>query len=674
MLGVRESLAPTGLVIALLTTSCGEGRTTPPLMQKPSDGLPTSDARTSGAIARVGSTDFGPVGIGPEQLAWNHPPQYFSLSPDGTRLFTLDDDAVLRSWDVDRRSVVWRTSVGTDGAPLGWQRPVLPTAPDRGLVGSVAVSPDGSKVATCSWGLVRVLDAASGERVIERTADAAISWGVPITWSCDSQRVFWLGSAKTRAERGCVVAWDCSSGRELRSPPLGDVCGIHPMPGGDVTAVVATGMGTTVVLDGTTLQMRSSPQPLPENWCIEGWSTPADARLLAAKFVGGEEPTLGWYDPRTHLVDASKPRAALFRIVCDGTLRDVVAWTRNPTEGVLDLATGTSAQTCTAERIALAAGGRRAAISVFGRVRVISLPDGAFLFPDDVPLAVGRFVLHPDGRRLFVPAADGTLREYDVATGRALRSFRVTRGTYVLDHLYVTADGRKLIGGWIQPFELDLESGELRTIRGSDSYAKGERDGSLVLVDSVGEYQYRVSTFDRTGLPCTVNLERAGKSVYPFRFSLDGSEVRGDSYPSNVIPAGATRTKMTWDTATGRRITSAARYAPRPRVEVDEAGLVFEIRDDETGATIVVPDASLHLSKPELTAITVEDQLVALGCADGSTIVIDRRDGRSRAMFRCTEGRIVRAAFVAGCARIVTAHEAGTLNVWDISAAARGAR
>ncbi|RLS52246.1 MAG: WD40 repeat domain-containing protein [Planctomycetota bacterium] len=103
-----------------------------------------------------------------------------ALSPDGTRLATSayqeptateGDCGMLRVYDTATGKPVWEARHHGDTA------------------GSLAWSPDGSRIAIGGWTVLAVVDASNGELIAKNSADYSVGWTHGIAWSPTGDRV-----------------------------------------------------------------------------------------------------------------------------------------------------------------------------------------------------------------------------------------------------------------------------------------------------------------------------------------------------------------------------------------------------------------------------------------------------------------------------------------------------
>ena len=134
-----------------------------------------------------------------------------AFTPDGKQLLTASFDQTLRVWDTAKGTLL-RTLPGSRVWRY-WNR-LRGAGPDRDedLFISVAVSPDGAKVLSGSWGKVRnvkLWDFATGEllKVYEGQRDSVAAVG----FSADGGRIFAAG------EDGKLVIWNTGDGSLVRT-------------------------------------------------------------------------------------------------------------------------------------------------------------------------------------------------------------------------------------------------------------------------------------------------------------------------------------------------------------------------------------------------------------------------------------------------------------------------
>jgi WD40 repeat protein len=153
-----------------------------------------------------------------------------TFSPDGTRVATGSADNTARLWDA-------RT-----GAPL-LELKGEPEGPRSGGIKRVAFSPDGNRLATCSWDTARVWDARTGARLLELKGHT--STVTDVCFSPDGARLATAGHDKT------ARLWDAETGAcilELKGH-TGGVAGVCFSPDGTRLATAGDEDGTARVWD-----------------------------------------------------------------------------------------------------------------------------------------------------------------------------------------------------------------------------------------------------------------------------------------------------------------------------------------------------------------------------------------------------------------------------------------
>jgi RNA polymerase sigma factor (sigma-70 family) len=131
-----------------------------------------------------------------------------AFDPRGRWLFSLSKDRTVRAWDVSTRAQLWQANVGT--------------AVGRGPhVRSLAVSPDGKRVATVVDTILYIHDSATGKELRKDTYGQHV---FSLTWSPDGEWIALVGGSSIFMRDVYLGLWDTRAGERRRywkSPQAG---------------------------------------------------------------------------------------------------------------------------------------------------------------------------------------------------------------------------------------------------------------------------------------------------------------------------------------------------------------------------------------------------------------------------------------------------------------------
>jgi len=525
-----------------------------------------------------------------------------ALLPDGARALTGSGDGTMALWNLESGTRI-RSYAGHEGR-----------------VWTVAVSKDGATALSAGMdGTLGVWNVETGERT--RTLKGHEGAAMCAVFVKAGAQILSGGAD------GRLILWDASSGARLKSVEAhrGEISGLAISPDGR-TAV--TTCGRMIPGDGP-----ERPEGGMAAWDLESGRRlrviPGRAGFLWAAFTPDGKSVIAGCDDRSAAIWdlESGDRILAFEGLGDRThpvaMRD----------GVVAIGDGTAVALFDANT-----GKRRFDVPGHG--------DG-----------VGGVGFLPDGRAV-TAGADGWIAIWDARTGRRVRT--IDTGALEFGTLAVSSDGRRaLSGGWKSPVELwDLETGSsLRRFEGSS--ARGVAFGSGAIV--AGLLDGRVIAWDfESGTPLRYF---AGASSGVVAVRPDGK--------LGLVPAGP-KSAAAIDFTTGavlrrleghdREVTSAA-FSPDGaiaatggadgRILVWDGDGVKESKRLETGSSV----RALSFGP---------GGLLAAGHSSGGVTVWDAASGERLASFRGHSGGVTSVAIDGAGRRVISGSGDTTAIVWEL--------
>jgi WD40 repeat protein len=570
-----------------------------------------------------------------------------AFSPDGARVLTGSDDNTARLWDAATGKEI-RAFKG-----------------HKESVHSVAFSPDGTRVLTGSMdSTARLWDVATGEEL--RAFRGHESWVLSATFSPDGARVM-TGSADMTAR-----LWDATTGAVIRVLKRVDGVFSSVAFSPDGARVLTGSMDSTASLwdAATGEELRAFRGHKDAIWSVV--FSPDGARVL----TGSSDNTARLWDAATGKeIRAFRGHERGIKCVAfspDGAR--VLTGSYDRSARLWDAATGVELRVFkghedTVSSVAFSPDGARVLTgSMDATARLWDAATGkeirAFKGHEG---RVNSVAFSPDNARVLTGSYDDTARLWDATTGAEIRAFK-GHERWVSSAAFSPDGARVLTGSMDATARLwDAATGkEIRAFKGHEEWVTSvafSPDGKLALT---GSYDNTARLWDAATGEELRAFRGHESGVNSVAFSPDGVRVLTGSWD---------KTARLWDAVTGNEIRAFRGHASRvnsvafspdgARVLTGSDDKTARLWDAATGEELRAFKG--HEDDVNSVAFSPDATRVLTGSADMTARLWDVATGVAIRAFRGHEGYVVSVAFSRDATRVLTGSSDKTAQLWDIS-------
>jgi WD40 repeat protein len=312
--------------------------------------------------------------------------------------------------------------------------------------------------------------------------------------------------------------------------------------------------------------------------------------------------------------------------------------------------------------------------------RSYKLPEGAQLVPQlDHSWPVYFVLFSPDGARIASGGVDNSIKLWDAASGRLLRSFE-GHSSYVASVAFSPDGVRIASGSGDKTIKLwDAASGRLlRTFEGHTNRVTSvafSPDGARI---ASGSWDKTVKLWDATSGRLLRTVEGHSEYVLSIAFSPDGAR---------IASGGRDNTIKLWDAASGRLLRTFEKAGDAFSVAFSPDGIriasgnnghpeVYHASDDHTikfwdpASGLLLRTFEGHPESVESVAFSPDGAIIASGSSDKTIKLLDVASGR---LLRSLEGHsadVMSVAFSPDGARIASGSNDNTIKLWDAASGA----
>jgi len=279
--------------------------------------------------------------------------------------------------------------------------------------------------------------------------------------------------------------------------------------------------------------------------------------------------------------------------------------------------------------------------------------------------SVNSVAFSPDGKQIISGSSDRTIKLWDVATGREIRTF--SGHTDLVRSAVFSPDGKQILSGssdkTVKLWDVATER-EIRTF--SDNYVYSvafSPDGGQILS---GSYDKTIKLWDTATGREIRTFSGHSEGVSSVTFSPDGRQILSGSWDNTI---------KLWDVATGREIrtfsghsegVSSVTFSPDGRQILSGSwDDTIKLWDVATGREIRTFNG--HSDYVSSVAFNPDGRQIISGSIDGTIKLWDTSTGREIRFFLSHSRAVISVAFSPDGKQIISDSSDRTIKLWDVA-------